>query len=112
MPLSSVVFTPPLDAELSETKLRRYYASEHRSRGFCGECGSFLFWFNESTPRINLLVGSIDQADLEAYGEILTTAREHLWCEREIKGVTDHLQGQKWKLDNEGDGAELMDGKA
>ena len=54
-----------------------------------------------------MLVGCIDQEDLEKYGEVLTTANEHLYCEREIKGVTDHLKGVKYRIDS-GDGGELM----
>lgn len=40
---------------------------------------------------------------------MLAVARTHLWCEDEIVGVTDGLQGDRWKRDCEGEGAERMD---
>ncbi|KAH8169778.1 glutathione-dependent formaldehyde-activating enzyme domain-containing protein [Sarocladium implicatum] len=106
-PLSSVTFTPPLTASTA-SPLKSYSATPGVARGFCGDCGSFIYWRRESGDNIDLLVGTFDEDDLRKYGETLTTASVHLYCEREIKGVTDHLEGVKYKLDNEGEGVELM----
>lgn len=77
------------------------------ARGFCGDCGSFLFWHKEGSENIDLLVGGFDEEYLIKYGEVLTTAEEHLYCEREIKGVTDHLKGVKYRL-GWGEGVKFM----
>lgn len=105
-PLSAVTFTPPLKASTA-SPLKSYSATAGVSRGFCGDCGSFLFWKKDDGDMIDLLAGSFDQEYLIKYGETLTTASRHLYCEREIKGVTDHLQGVKYKLDSLGEGAQL-----
>jgi hypothetical protein len=57
---------------------------------------------------MDLTVGCIDKADLKKYGVALTTACRHLWCADEILGVTDHLEGQRWKYDCDGEDAELL----
>ncbi|KAI5464181.1 Mss4-like protein [Mariannaea sp. PMI_226] len=103
VPASAVTF-------LSESTLKTFHATPPCARGFCNECGSFLFWRNEEVPekRIALAVGTFDQEDLKRWGTVLTTAGTHLWCEDEIPEVTDHLKGEKWKLDCDGEGAERM----
>ena len=55
-----------------------------------------------------MAVGTFDQDVLEKYGRLLTEAKIHFYCDREIEGVTDHLKGKKWRLDNEGKDAELL----
>lgn len=93
--------------------LKRYYATPGRARGFCSECGSFLFWHNESKPDIAVAVGTFDKKYLVDGGEggsatLLTRASTHLWCAAGVSQVTDHLQGKTWKYDSEGEGAELI----
>lgn len=56
---------------------------------------------------MELLVGGFDEDDLHKYGEVLTSAKQHLYCEREIKGVTDHLKGVRYRIEPDV-GAELM----
>ncbi|KAH7158048.1 Mss4-like protein [Dactylonectria estremocensis] len=99
IPLSALEYS-------SQDTLKTFRASPGIARGFCGECGSFLFWRDESRPRIALAVGTFDKEALSQWGTLLTNAKRHLWCEDEIPGVTDHLKGDKWKLDSVDDGAE------
>ncbi|KAF4333112.1 glutathione-dependent formaldehyde-activating GFA [Fusarium beomiforme] len=89
----------------SEDKIKKYYKTENIARGFCGECGSFLFWHREGDD-ISLMVGSLDPLYLfgegaeEAKGEVPQEgiAKEifsgnfcAFFCENEIKGVTDNM---------------------
>lgn len=92
----------------SSSTLTTYRASEPCARGFCSNCGSVLFWRDERGDSISMTVGCFDQDALEKYGRLLTEAGVHLYCEREIEGVTDHLRGEKWRFDNQGDEAELI----
>ena len=40
--------------------LKWYQSSDVAKRGFCGECGSALFWKHEADDFTSILVGSID----------------------------------------------------
>lgn len=40
--------------------LRWYRASQHARRGFCGECGSTLFWQADDADTISIAAGSLD----------------------------------------------------
>lgn len=40
--------------------LKWYQASDTARRGFCGECGSFLFWRANGADRIGIAAGSLD----------------------------------------------------
>lgn len=100
-PASRVTFT-------ADGTLRRYYASPGNARGFCGACGSFLFWRPDGRDNTSFAVGCFDKADLRRYGTLLADARCHLWCADTIPGVTDHLRGEKWEYDCEGEGAKLL----
>lgn len=40
--------------------LRWFRSSEHAERGFCGTCGSNLFWRRMENPNISIFAGSID----------------------------------------------------
>ncbi|RSL92228.1 hypothetical protein CDV31_015258 [Fusarium ambrosium] len=102
LPASSVAFT-------SQTTLSRYHATEGCARGFCTACGSWLFWRREDAGTISMSVGTLDQEVLKRWGRLLSHAETHLWCEDEIEGATDHLRGDKWKQDSEGEGAERID---
>lgn len=46
----------------SDRGLKWYRASEHAKRGFCGECGSVLFWKGNGRDSISITAGSIDGA--------------------------------------------------
>jgi hypothetical protein len=94
LPKSAVEFT-------SKETLKLYSATPHIERGFCSNCGGFLFWQRQDRGGICLTVGCFDKPVLEKYGPLLTAAQRHLFCEREIPGVTDHLQGNKYPRDDE-----------
>jgi hypothetical protein len=42
--------------------LRWYASSDHARRGFCGTCGSALFWTPVSGTHVAILAGSLDDA--------------------------------------------------
>ncbi len=47
--------------ELTEDRgLKWYAASDTARRGFCGECGTFLFWQANGAERIGIAAGSLD----------------------------------------------------
>ena len=49
------------DAALTITGTPRWYASSDTAkRGFCGRCGSLLFWKEEGADRTNLSMGAFD----------------------------------------------------
>lgn len=53
--------------------LKWYHASPDAKRGFCGECGSALFWKHEKEDFTSILAGSIDgDAGLEIEKHIYT----------------------------------------
>ncbi|ETS03424.1 hypothetical protein M419DRAFT_7353 [Trichoderma reesei RUT C-30] len=94
VPKSAVAFT-------ARSTLGLYSATPHCERGFCSRCGSFLFWQRDDRDYTCLTVGCFDAPVLARYGPLLTAARRHLFCEREVPGVTDHLVGEKFTGDDE-----------
>ena len=40
--------------------LRWYQSSQEARRGFCGVCGSVLFWSSEGRPDISITAGTLD----------------------------------------------------
>lgn len=40
--------------------LKWYHSSARAKRGFCGECGSALFWKHEEDPFTSVMAGSFD----------------------------------------------------
>jgi hypothetical protein len=56
--------------------LRWYAASGHARRGFCGTCGSVLFWQAVGGAQVAILAGSLDDAGgLRASMHICTEGR-------------------------------------
>lgn len=47
---------------IEERGLRWYRASDKARRGFCGECGSTLFWKPDDDERIAIAAGALDGA--------------------------------------------------
>lgn len=45
---------------VEERGLKWYRASDEARRGFCGECGSTLFWQADGADRIAIAAGSLD----------------------------------------------------
>jgi hypothetical protein len=52
----------PLDrfALTRQDALRWYSASDQAQRGFCADCGSFLFWWPQTRTHISISGGSFD----------------------------------------------------
>ncbi|KAK4159976.1 Mss4-like protein [Cladorrhinum sp. PSN259] len=90
----------------STNSLKNYYCTEGNARGFCGGCGTFLYWRRESGPRISIAVGTVDPLYLfgegwessggevpkGGFGRALANAcGGHEWVRNEIPGVTDNL---------------------
>ncbi|MEL7273148.1 MAG: GFA family protein [Pseudomonadota bacterium] len=44
----------------SDSTLKWYAASDEAKRGFCGACGSALFWKANGSEKTSILVGSLD----------------------------------------------------
>jgi hypothetical protein len=40
---------------------KRFFSSEHVARGFCGDCGTPLFYDAVAGDRVNLTIGSLDE---------------------------------------------------
>ncbi len=66
LPLNRFKFT-------REAGLGRYSASEAAERGFCKECGSFLFWKAHSEERISICGGAFDEPTGAKIGK-------HIFC--------------------------------
>jgi hypothetical protein len=47
---------------LSKAELRWYEASTEARRGFCGRCGSTLFWAAHGKDYVSIAAGSLDDA--------------------------------------------------
>ncbi|UKZ74290.1 hypothetical protein TrVFT333_001952 [Trichoderma virens FT-333] len=85
----------------AKSTLKLYSATPHCERGFCSDCGSFLFWQRDNRDYTCLTVGCFDEPVLAKYGPLLTMAKRHLFCGREVPGVTDHLAGARFAADDE-----------
>ncbi|KAL3959495.1 hypothetical protein ACCO45_004612, partial [Purpureocillium lilacinum] len=56
----------------ADSTLRTYQAEPDNHRGFCCNCGSYMFFRREKSKLINLAVGCFDDDDLRKYGPLLT----------------------------------------
>lgn len=59
---------------LTETKLRWYRSSPIARRGFCGRCGSQLFWEPGHGRHLSVAAGSLDDQSILAMGEQIYVA--------------------------------------
>lgn len=50
------------DMAIAGGTLRWFRSSEVAERGFCGACGSNLFWRRVGDPRISIMAGTLDGA--------------------------------------------------
>ena len=65
----------------SEAGLRWYAASDFALRGFCGTCGSVLFWKAHEAPHLAILAGSLDDpSQLKAASHICTEGRPSFYA--------------------------------
>lgn len=71
-------------ADFSLTKdegLRWFAASDYALRGFCGTCGSVLFWKAHEAAHIAILAGSLDDpSTLTAASHICTEGRPSFYA--------------------------------
>ncbi|KAI8632941.1 glutathione-dependent formaldehyde-activating enzyme [Xylariaceae sp. FL1651] len=92
IPVKSLTYTTP-----SET-LKNFVATPGYQRGICTNCGSFLYWRDESCEQYELAVGCIDPEWLvgkEGFGFALANmSGPNVWCQNEIPGVTDTMIGK------------------
>ena len=64
-----------------DTALRWFAASEFAQRGFCGTCGSVLFWKAHSAGHVAILAGSLDDpSGLNATSHICTEGRPQFYA--------------------------------
>ena len=86
------------------TTLKNYQASPAADRGFCGECGSWLYWRPRGHDRLSIGVGTVDPLYLAGdgadgvevpeggFGRALASGcGQAEWTRCEIKGVTDDM---------------------
>jgi hypothetical protein len=65
---------------LEDSALRWFAASDHALRGFCGTCGSALFWKAHRAAQIAILAGSFDDPSvLRGASHICTAGRPGLY---------------------------------
>ncbi|KAK3380953.1 glutathione-dependent formaldehyde-activating GFA [Podospora didyma] len=100
VPFSSVTWTTSTDT------LRNYYCTEGNARGFCSQCGTFLYWRHEAGKYISIPIGTVDP--LYLFGEgwentdgevprggfgraLASCCGGHEWVSNEVPGVTDDL---------------------
>lgn len=56
--------------------LKWYRASESAGRGFCGECGSTLFWLSDAGEHISIAAGTLDDdTGIRIQGHIFTATK-------------------------------------
>ncbi|KAK6201799.1 hypothetical protein LQW54_009378 [Pestalotiopsis sp. IQ-011] len=99
------------------TTLKDFRATKDIKRGFCTNCGSFLYFWEEGSDKIFISVGCVDQEYLVGgeggYGFALaSTSGDNVFCENEIPGVTAGWvgrTGKRWAR-NVRDGVRAVDG--
>ncbi|KAI0379118.1 glutathione-dependent formaldehyde-activating GFA [Hypomontagnella monticulosa] len=101
-----IAHTVPLKAFkylTSTERIKNFYATPGIQRGFCMNCSSFLYWRDESQEDIELTIGCIDPEFLSEFSFALSNCMgNNVWCEAEIKGVTDSIpKGVKWATSGE-----------
>ena len=70
--------------------IKEYSHTQGRYRGFCGECGSTMYFRcpNEDGDEIEMGVGTVDEELLEKYGrELCEPRRGRFYAGREIHGL-------------------------
>jgi hypothetical protein len=111
-PYSAFRWTTPTET------LKHYSATPAALRGFCANCGSFLYWRRAESDSVSLAVGTIDPLYLIGEGADGTTVPKggfgsvlvnggggHEWIRNTIPGVTDNWEylhkGQRWDGDEQ-----------
>jgi hypothetical protein len=72
--------------------LRWYQSSATAKRGFCGDCGSNLFWWPTSNTHVSILAGTLDDpTGVKAVSHIHVDAKGDYYALAD--GLTQHLDG-------------------
>lgn len=75
--------TASLLKDLTITKdegLLWYDSSDNAKRGYCGKCGSPLFWQMKDAPHISITAGSLDDdSGIEFWGHIYSSEKGHYY---------------------------------
>ncbi|KAI1842639.1 hypothetical protein JX265_000317 [Neoarthrinium moseri] len=87
------------------TTLKNFNASPGIQRGFCVECGSFVYWRDESQEEVYMTIGCIDpeylmgeEGKTEGFGFALVNGSgDNVFCENELKGVREGWVGKTGK---------------
>jgi hypothetical protein len=95
-----------------------YESSPGNFRGFCSRCGSSILWRSQDSKEdFDLFLGTVDERWLVGekgqdgrrvggFGkELSMPSYKQFWCENEIPGITDLLNGgvRYWKEDKDGE---------
>lgn len=80
----------------AKSTLQTYEATPGKRRGFCTNCGSYVFYSGVTSDYYQIAVGCIDAEYLKEYGTVLTKEQASLYCRNEIPQVTDHLGGERF----------------
>ncbi len=79
------------DLKMVETRgLKWFRSSDEAQRGFCGECGSVLFWKKDGSDNTSICAGSID-------GPTGALLEGHIFCESAGDYYT--IAGGAYRLD-------------
>ena len=85
--------TAALDSDFSITEgrgLKWYRSSTTATRGFCGECGSVLFWKGDGENTISITAGTLD-------GKSGLKLKGHIFCA--FAGDYYEISGGEYKRD-------------
>lgn len=85
--------TAAADADMTfieKRGLKWYRSSPEAQRGFCGECGSVLFWKRDGSNKTSIAAGSID-------GPTDAPLEGHIFCES--AGDYYEIAGGAYRLD-------------
>ena len=79
---------------IEERGLKWFRASQTAKRGFCGECGSSLFWRPDSGARICIFTGALDDdSGLQLVAHIYAADKGNYYHIAEEEGVDIHDAG-------------------
>jgi hypothetical protein len=62
---------------------KSYRASDHASREFCADCGSFLFWRRDGGSRVGIAFGSFDDPSGQPKPSV------HIWARHRVEWLGD-----------------------
>lgn len=85
---------------LDERGLKWFRSSETAERGFCGECGSSLFWKRDGAGRLSVAAGALDQpTGLALAGHIFVASKGDYYALGD--GLPSFPEGDGGQLDGD-----------